>query len=170
MTIPDEFDNVNEAVGSEWEDGTTPFERVHDVISRSYMPATADDIADTARTSTETARKHLDGLDDKGYIVTETAEDGTTTYRRAPRSIVVEQATKILDNTSMDELAARVSEMHERVAEFQAKYDAESPEAAAEPEDSETFREWTTTRRNLAVADVALTIAEAERVVDDRNV
>lgn len=170
MTIPDEFDDINKAVESEWEDSTTPFERVHDVINRAYRPASADEIADTARTSTETARKHLGVLDNKGYIVTEIAEDGTTTYRRAPRSIVVEQATEILDNTSMDELAARVSEMRERVAEFQTEYDAESPESAAEPEDSEAIREWTTTRRNLTFANVALTIAEAKRVIDDSNV
>lgn len=163
MTVPDEFDEVNEAVGSEWEDGTTPFERVREVISHRYTSATVDDIADTAHTSTEDARKYLNVLDDEGFIVTETAEDGGTTYRRAPRSIVVEQATEILDNTSKGELATQVSEMRDRVSEFQAEHDAESPEAAAEREDSEAIREWMTTQRNLAFANAALAIAEAER-------
>lgn len=150
MTRPGEFDDVNEAVGSEWADGTTPVERIHDVISHRYTPTSADEIAETARTSPEIARKRLEELAEEGFIQTKTDEDGTTTYRRAPRSIVMEQASEILNNTTTDELAARVDEMRERV----------------EQEDSKDKRERQTTRRNLAVANAALAIAEASRVVD----
>ena len=42
---PDGFDDVNEAVGAEWENETTPYERVREVISRAYTPVSADAVA-----------------------------------------------------------------------------------------------------------------------------
>ena len=154
MTEPGEIEDINEAVGGEWEAETTSFERVHDVISRTYVPVSAEDIAGTARTSPESARNHLEELADEGFVQTETDSDGGTTYRRSPRSIVVEQALEILDNITTDELAARVSDMSGRV----------------EQEVSEDMREWQATRRNLAVANAALAIDEATQAVDDRKV
>lgn len=183
-TDPDEFDDVNEAVGAEWEAETTPYERVREIISRAYTPVSADAVADTARTSPKTARKHLNALDDEGFVTTGTGENGGTTYRRSSESLVVEQAADILEHVSTDELIARVSEMRERISDFQAEYGVESPEellvertnrtlSEAAPThddlDSETIREWQTTRRNLAFANAALSIANAERFVGDES-
>ncbi|NGM70154.1 transcriptional regulator [Natronolimnobius sp. AArcel1] len=183
-TTPDEFDDVNEAVGAAWEDGTTPYERVREVISRAYTPVSADAVADTARTSPKTARKHLTVLADDGFVTTDTSENGGTTYRRSPESLVVEQAADIREHVSTDELIARVSEMRERISDFQAEYGVESPaellvdrtnqtlsEAATTHDDldSETIREWQTTRRNLAFANAALSIANAERFVGEES-
>lgn len=97
MTIPGEFGDINEAVESEWEDDTTAFERVRETISRAYIPISADSVADTARTSPEVAREHLDALDEEGFVTAATG-NGVTAYRRAPRSIVVEQAVDIVYN------------------------------------------------------------------------
>lgn len=183
-TGPDQFADVNEAVGAEWEDETTPYKRVREVISRAYTPMSADAIAETARTSPKTARKHLNTLADEGFVTTGTGENGATTYRRSSESIVVEQAADILEHVSMDELVARVSEMRERISDFQAEYGVESPEellvdrtnqtlaeAADDHDDldSETLQEWQTTRRNLAFANAALSIANAERFVTDKS-
>lgn len=183
-TNPGEFDDVNEAVGAEWEDETTPYERVREVISRIYTPVAAGAVADTARTSPKTARKHLNALEDEGFVTTETGENGGMMYRRSPESLVVEQAAEIREHVSSDELLARVSEMRERISEFQAEYGVESPEELLVDEtnrtlsetattheelDSETIREWQTTRRNLAFANAALSIANAERFVDDES-
>ncbi|WP_254840917.1 DUF7342 family protein [Natronomonas marina] len=181
-TGPDEFDDINERVGAEWKAETTPYERVREVISRSYDPVTAATVADAARTSPKTARKHLDALDESGFATTGTGENGATTYRRSPESLVVEQAADIREHVSTDELVARVSEMRERISDFQTEYGVESPEellvdrtnetlseAATTHEDidAETIREWQTTRRNLAFANAALSIANAERFVGD---
>ncbi|PSQ24922.1 transcriptional regulator [Halobacteriales archaeon QS_9_67_17] len=182
-TDPEEFENVNEAVGEEWEAETTPHERVREVISRTYTPVSAGTVADTARTSPKTARKHLDTLDDEGFVTTGTGENGGTIYRRSPESLVVEQTADILDRVSTDELISRISEMREQVSEFQAEHGVESPEellvertnqtlseAATHRElDAETVREWQTTRRNLAFANAALSIANAERFVGDES-
>jgi predicted ArsR family transcriptional regulator len=180
----DAFDDVNEAVGAEWEDETTPYERVREVISRAYTPVTADAVADTARTSPKTARKHLNALADAGYVATDTGDHGATTYRRSPQSLVVEQAADIREHVSTDELVARISEMRERISDFQAEYGVESPEellvertnqtlseaaTGREDLDPETIREWQTMRRNLAFANAALSIANAERFVGDES-
>lgn len=177
---PGEFDDVNEAVGEEWEAETTPYERVREVIRRKYTPRSAETVAADARTSPKTARKHLEVLTEEGFVATSTGDHGGTYYRRSPESLVMEQATDILSHVSVDELVNRISAMRETISEFQTEYGVESPEElmveqanqtlseAPENEreiDSATLQEWQTTRRNLAFANAALSIANAERFV-----
>lgn len=181
-TGPDEFTDVNEAVGTDWEAETTPYERVREIISRAYTPVAANTVAETAYTSPKTARKHLNTLAEEGFVTTGTGENGATTYRRSTESLVVEQAAEIREHVSVDELVARISEMRERISDLQAEYGVESPEellvertnrtlveAATDHDDvdPETIQEWQTTRRNLAFANAALSIANAERFVTD---
>lgn len=181
---PEEFTDVNEAIGDDWEAETTPYERVREVISRAYTPLSADSVAEEARTSSKTARKHLNALSEEGFVVTTTGETRGTYYRRSPESLVVEQAADILAHVSINELRERVSEMHEHIGDFQAEYGVESPEelvvdrtnqtlseAASDQEDldADTIREWQTTRRNLAFANAALSIATAERFIDEES-
>lgn len=178
---PDEFEDINEAVGEEWESETTPYERIRQVIARTYMPVSADAVAEDARTSPKTARKHLNTLAQEGFVVTATGEHGGTVYRRSSESLVVEQAADILKHVSTDELVTRIGEMRDQLNNYQQEYGVDSPEeltieqanqTLAEPDsdqsevDTETIREWQTTRRNLAFANAALSIANAERFVD----
>lgn len=176
----DEFADVNESVGEEWEAETTPYERIREIISHTYRPTAADTVAEQSRTSPKTARKHLNTLAEEGFVTTGTGEHGGTTYRRSSESLVVEQANNILQHVSTDELVTRVSEMRTRIRDLQEEYGVESPEELAiertnqtlsenvdsEELDPETVQEWQTTRRNLAFANAALSIATAERFVD----
>jgi len=178
---PEEFADVNEAVGEEWEAETTPYERIRRVVAHTYSPVSADAVADDAQTAPKTARKHLNTLAEEGFVETETGEHGATLYRRSPESLVVEQAADILEHVSTDELVARIQEMREQLSEYQSKFDVESPEELAvdqtnqalvasdptpdEP-DPETIRDWKTLRRNLAFANAALSIGNAEQFVD----
>jgi DNA-binding IscR family transcriptional regulator len=181
---PEAFTDINEAVETNWETETTPYERVREVISRAYTPLSADTVAEDARTSPKTARKHLNVLTDEGFVATDTGESGGIYYRRSPESLVLEQAADVLEHVSTNELRGRVSEMRERISDFQAEYSVESPDelaieranqtlvgAAADHEelDSDMIREWQTTRRNLAFANAALSIANAERFVDGES-
>lgn len=179
-TAPNDFDDVNEAVGEEWEAETTPYERVREVIAHRYTPVAADAVADEARTTPKTARKHLTALADEGFVATEPGENGGTLFRRSPESLVVEQAADILERTTVAELTERVEEMREEITEYQQTYGADSPEALsvdrtnellsggeASDVDPETVRDWQTTRRNLAFANAALSVANAERFVGD---
>jgi len=179
---PEEFTDIDEAVGADWEAETTPYERVRAVISHTYSAVSAESVADDARTSPKTARKHLNTLANEGFVATESGEHGGTVYRRSPESLVVEQAADILEHVSVDELIERIADMRETLSEFQSEYGVGSPEevtvaqtnqALAEPDAEATsirlaeLQEWQMTRRNLAFANAALSIANAERFVDD---
>jgi DNA-binding IscR family transcriptional regulator len=180
-STPDEFEDINEEVSDEWKSETTPYERVRHVIAHTYSPVSADAVAEDAQTSPKTARKHLNTLADDGFVITETGEHGGTTYRRSPESLVVEQAADILSQVSTEELASRIAEMRDQLRDYREEYGVDSPEEltieqtnqtlsesdSSESEiDSEVLQEWQTTRRNLAFANAALSIANAERFVD----
>jgi DNA-binding IscR family transcriptional regulator len=180
-TPPAEFADVNEAVGAEWESETTPYERIRQVIAHTYRPVSADAVADDARTAPKTARKHLNTLADEGFVETTPGDQGGTLYRRSSESLVVEQAADILDHVSTDELVTRIQEMREQLSEYRSKFGVDSPEelavtqtnqaltedgASQDEIDPETIREWKTLRRNLAFANAALSIGNAEQFVD----
>jgi len=177
---PEEFADVNEAVGEEWEAETTPYERIRHVVAHTYSPVSADSVADDARTAPKTARKHLNTLADEGFVETTPGEQGGTLYRRSPESLVVEQAVGILEHVSTDELVSRIQEMREQLTEYRSEFGVESPEELAVDQtnqtlsesgstqveiDSETIREWKTLRRDLALANAALSIGNAEQFV-----
>lgn len=178
---PEEFSDVNEAVGGEWESETTPYERIRHVIAHTYSPVSADAVAEDARTAPKTARKHLNTLAEEGFVETETGEHGGTLYCRSSESLVVEQAADILEHVSTDELVVRIQEMREQLSEYQSKFGVESPkelavdqtnqalaasESTPDEPDPEVIREWKTLRRNLAFANAALSIGNAEQFVD----
>jgi predicted ArsR family transcriptional regulator len=179
-TPPEEFADVNEAVAEDWVTETTPYERVRTVIRTTYTQVSADTVAETARTTPKTARKHLENLAEEGYVTTEPGEYGATQYRRSPESLVVEQAAEILEEVSTDELVDRIGEMRDRLEELRSEYGADSPEELTVERANQTLsgdkeateiapaelQEWQTTRRNLAFANAALSIANAERFVD----
>lgn len=181
QSLPDEFEDVTDAVSDEWESETTPYERVRQVIAHAYSPVSADAVAEDARTSPKTARKHLTALASEGFVETAPGDHGGTIYRRSPESLVLEQATDILKQLSTDELRTRIEELREKLTEYRTEYGVSSPAeltvertnhllAGSDTEQSEidadTLRDWQTTRRNLAFANAALSIANAKQVVN----
>ena len=154
---PEAFTDVNEAVSEEWAAETTPSERVRAVVARTYSPVSADAVADEARTSPKTARKHLEALAREGFVTTEPGEYGATTYRRSPESLVVEQAAALLERRSTDELAERIETMRERLADYRAEFGVESPEAL------------TVDRTNRALADDSATDADDSAAATDAD-
>jgi predicted ArsR family transcriptional regulator len=166
--------DLNERVVDEWTAETTPVERVVAVARRTRDPASAEDIAERARTSTGEARTHLDRLAAIGHLdrITDADDGGPTRYRRDPVWAVGERARELLDEADADELAARIAELENELATYRAKHDAGAPEAAPDIGDSERA-DWTTTRRNLQIARVARRLEEAASVavpsVEDRG-
>lgn len=181
---PAEFTDINEAVRAEWESETTPYERIRHTIAHTYTPVSAATVADRARTAPKTARKHLNALAEEGFVNTTTGENGGTLYRRSPESLVIEQAADILDQVSTDELVTRIQEMRQQCNEYQSELGVDSPEeltvkrtnqmlsdssAGQDEIDAQTVREWKTLRRNLAFANAALSISNAERFVGGKG-
>jgi len=162
--------DVNEAVVDEWVEETTPFERVYDVVRRTYDPQSADEIGERARVSPTTARKHLRTLEDAGEVTA--SQDGQTTlYRRSETAVVTEHAKALLAERTTEEIASGIAEMKATIRDWRDEYDVESPEEFArtmDVDDADDDRgalltEWQTTRRNLALAQAALAIGEASR-------
>ena len=161
--------DVNEQVEAEWIEETMPGERVRSVIKHTYVPESVRYISDRARTSEETAHKHLLHLVEDGFVEETDDPERGTMYRRSPESLVLEQARDIRDRVDADTLVARVAEMQERIREYREETGADTPEDVALQDqllDKETLRDWQTTRRNLAFARVALALSAAEDPIE----
>jgi hypothetical protein len=162
--------DVNELVAEEWETETTPGERVRTVMRRTYDPQSVATIADRARTSETTARKHLGVLAEDGFVEAVSLPDERGTwYRRSPRSIVLERAQRLLDSVDIETLSARVTELRETVRGFEEQTGVESPRAAVVADaglNAEATTEWQTARRNLKLARAALALADATDAVE----
>lgn len=160
--------DVNDAVVEEWVGETTPFERVYQVSRRTYDPASAAQIADRARVSPTTARKHLRTLESAGEVIT-TQDGQTTRYRRSETAIVTEHAQALLAEQTPEEIASGITEMKTQIQGWREEYGVDSPEEFARKLDIDDadsdhgalLTEWQTTRRNLALAQAALAIGEA---------
>ena len=182
--LPELFDDVNKEVVEEWKQETSPYTRIREIISHAYTPQPVASIATRAHVSEKTARKHLNTLADDGFVSTQPGDHGATLYSRSSESLVVEQATDILEELSVAELRERVSELRSTIRDFQEKYDAESPEELSVKAADEALTtqnvdhdqvdadllEWETTRRNLAFTNAALSISSAKRFITDENV
>ena len=181
---PEPFDDVNEEVVKEWKQETSPYTRIREIIGHAYTPQPVASIATQAHVSEKTARKHLNTLAADGFVSTQPGDHGATLYSRSSESLVVEQATDILEELSVAELRERVSELRSTIRDFQETYDAESPEELSVKAADETLTtqnvdhaqvdadllEWKTTRRNLAFANAALSISSAQRFINRRRV
>lgn len=171
--IPDggtERSDVNDDVVEEWVEETTPFDRVYEIIRRTYDPTSASQIADRARISSTTARKHLRTLVDAGEVTT--SRDGQTLlYRRSETGIVTEHAQSLLAERTLEEIASGIAAMKTQIQDWRDEHGVDSPEELARELDIDDadsdygvlLREWQTTRRNLALAQATLTIGEARR-------
>ncbi|QLG29524.1 winged helix-turn-helix transcriptional regulator [Halorarum halophilum] len=154
----------------EWVEETTPFERVYEIVRQTYDPESTAQLAERARVSPTTARKHLRTLVDAGDVTT-TQDGQTTRYRRSETAIVTEHAQSLLAERTPEEIASRIAEMKAALQEWREEYGVESPEefareldvADADSDHGTVLTEWQTTRRNVALAQAALAIGEATR-------
>ena len=165
-----EHRDVNDVVEEEWIEETTPFERVYEVISRVYDPLSAAQIAERARVSATTARKHLRTLESAGEVTT--SQNGqTTNYRRSETAIVTEHAQSLLAERTPEEIASGIADMKARIQAWREEYGVDSPEEFARELDigdadsdyGALLTEWQTTRRNLALAQATLAIGEVSQ-------
>lgn len=166
----DETGDVNEIAEREWKAATTAFERVESVLDRTTEWQSASDIAERARVSEPTARKHLSALAESGRASTNETGTGTQ-FRRNPDRRRLERVQQLADEHSRAALERSIREMKTRIREFEDEYGAASPEELVdrlEPDDEDGWNNlsrWKTTRRNLAFAKTALSFKET-RVVD----
>lgn len=155
--------DVNEAVVEEWRAETTPFERVREVLRSTTEPEYAGELADRARVSEPTARKHLRVLADAGLADTVETSRGTR-YKRSQQTVAMRRISELHTRLSRAELAEGIRDLRADVRAFQDEYDATDPDDLAlqlESDDSDAWRvvaEWRALEQNLDVAQAALAL------------
>ncbi|WP_081927023.1 winged helix-turn-helix domain-containing protein [Halobellus rufus] len=167
MTDPEPIDDrwqgdVNEAVVEDWKADTTTFERVRQIIDVTTDPQTAAEIADRARVSEPTARKHLSALAETGRVKAIATDDGTR-YMRAPQMLAMRRIADIHREHTKDEIREAIRELREERRELQERHDADDVDELTldlEPGDDgwEDLTRWQQIDQNLKIAQAALAL------------
>lgn len=153
-------------VEEDWTDETTALERVAAIAKTLTEDATAQEIAERARVSPPTARKHLESLEEVGLVVSE-QRGRTAYYRRNEEELLVQRIREIRADHSREEIIDGIRRMKETIANLEDRHDVASPAELARELDAddeagwEDLTEWRTTRQNLAVAQAAVSYDEA---------
>ncbi|QIO24249.1 winged helix-turn-helix domain-containing protein [Haloarcula sp. JP-L23] len=154
--------DVNEAVVEEWKDETSPFERVKEVLLSTTSFQYAGTIAERARVSEPSARKHLRTLADSGFAATENTGQGTR-FKRSSESIAMERIKELHTELTRDELITGIQSLKSQIQAYQDEYDVTNPDDLAlelEPADDgwEIISQWQAIEENLDLAQAALSL------------
>lgn len=154
--------DVNEAAVEEWVEETTPFERVRNVLDVTTEPEFAKEIAERARVSEPTARKHLSTLVEAGQAETVTAEQGTR-YKRSAQAVAMRRIAEIHREYSKRELTDAIESLRDQIASLREEFDANDPddlafELESDDEGWQAVARWRTLETNLDVAKAALAL------------
>jgi DNA-binding transcriptional regulator GbsR (MarR family) len=116
-------------------DGPPPFDRpfededtkqrVYGAVLHARDPMTAAEIAERADCSTESARTHLSFYADLGIVIRH--EGRPVRYERNDDYFEWRRVNELARENSVEELQTQVSELTDRIEEYQEKYDADSP-------------------------------------------
>ena len=163
MTDADHWEgDVNEAAVEDWKADTTTFERVRQIIDVTTEPQSASEIADRARVSDPTARKHLAALAETGRVKTITTDAGTR-YMRAPQMLAMRRVADIHREHTKDEIRQAIQDLKQERRGFQEEYDVVDVDELTlelEPGDDgwQDLTRWQQIEQNLEIAQAALTI------------
>jgi len=154
--------DVNEAAVKDWTADTTTFERVRQIIDVTTEPQSASEIAERARVSEPTARKHLSALAETGRVKTITTESGTR-YMRAPQMLAMRRIADIHREHTKEEIRQAIQDLKEERRDFQDHYDvADVDELTLELEPGNEgwgdLTRWQQVEQNLEIAQAALTL------------
>ena len=167
MTDPEHADDlgegdVNEAVVEDWKADTTTFERVRQIIDVTTEPQTASEIAERARVSPPTARKHLSALAETGRVKAIATDDGTR-YMRAPQMLAMRRIADIHREHTKDEIREAIRDLKAERQELQERHDADDVDELTldlGPDDDgwEDLARWQQIEQNLEIAQAALAL------------
>ncbi|MFC7029367.1 winged helix-turn-helix domain-containing protein [Halomicroarcula sp. GCM10025710] len=108
--------------------GEDTFSRVYDVAMGITSPTPAAEIADVADCSPNAAKKHLDRLAKMG-IVSVNRDGRPVQYERNEGYLEWQDASRIADELTVEEIIDRVSGLEEERAEYEDEFDATDPTA-----------------------------------------
>jgi len=167
-----EFDPVPESDGVEtvrehWRDGVDTFDRVYDTLLGCSEPTSAADVAEIADCSRNAAKKHLDRLVDLGVA---RADRGgrPVRYERNDGYLEWQEASRIADELTVDEIVDRVRELEARGEEFADRFGTATPDAVSvfECDDHDAIHErmaavseWRAVERDVRLYELARRLA-----------
>lgn len=154
--------DVNEAVIAEWKADTSTFDRVSQIVSVTTEPQTASQIADRARVSPPTARKHLSSLVDVGRVKALSTDSGTT-YMRSPQTLAMRRISAIHGEHTKDEIVDTIEDLKEQIADLRDEFEVDDVDELAlslEPgeEGWQRVARWRQIEENLDIAQAALAL------------
>jgi len=165
-----EFDPAPESTATEprWQQGEDTFSRVYDVAMGITSPTPAAEIADVADCSPNAAKKHLDRLAKMG-IVSVNRDGRPVQYERNEGYLEWQDASRIADELTVEEIIDRVSELEEERADYEDEFDATDPTAVSvyDQDSHEAIHdrmtavsEWRGVIRDIRLYELARQLAE----------
>lgn len=123
-----EFDPAPDAGTTQrrWQEGTDTFGRVYAVALGITTPTAYTEIADLADCSPNAAKKHLERLAEMG-IVRADRESRPAHYERNDGYLEWQDASRIADELSVDEIIDRVAMLEDKRTEYETEFGATDP-------------------------------------------
>lgn len=154
--------DVNEAAVEKWTADTTAFDRVREVLDVTTEPQTAAVIAERARVSEPTARKHLDVLAETGRVKPIETDAGRT-YMRSPQALAMRRIAAIHREHTSEEIRETIRDLKSELAAFREQYevsDVDELVVVLGPDDDgwQDVARWRQVEQNLDVAQAALSL------------
>lgn len=160
-------DALEEEMAS-WEQTHDTRQRIKDVMVGVREPTPVSGIADRARCSTKTARKHLEELVEE-RIVSKVADPQGARYRRNDEYFAWRRAHRLSVEHAEPELLDQLDALEDEDRSYRERFDAESPtDVEFPPEDAgheeihelwEALTAWETLRSDIERRREALRLA-----------
>lgn len=155
--------DVNEAVLSEWQSETSPFDRVKEVLLATTTAQYASEIAERARVSEPSARTHLETLADAGLADRDDAGRGTR-YKRSRETIAMARIRELHSELTKPELVDGIRDLKGEIEAYREEYGVTEPDDLAlelDADDGEGWNaisRWRALEENLKIAQAALSL------------
>ncbi|WP_222918337.1 winged helix-turn-helix domain-containing protein [Natrinema sp. SYSU A 869] len=155
--------DVNETVIEEWRAETSPFDRVKEVLLATTTPQYAGAIAERARVSEPSARKHLQTLAEAGLAEREATGRGTR-YKRSRETVAMGRIRELHAELTKAELVDGIRDLKEKIETYREEYGVMDPNDLAlelEADDGEgwtAISRWRALEENLKIAQAALSL------------
>lgn len=146
-----------------WKEHTTAFDRVQSVATTVSKPRSVSYLADEAHVAENTARDHLERLVSLNVLLKTDHDDGAL-YSPDPLHTRIRTLRELLEEHDRDGLIALKTEVQSTIEEWEADYNADSPDElrsrAAETDTASQTRELRKTVSDWELALYRLSVLE----------
>lgn len=151
-----------------WRDDTDTFGRVYDAVLGIPEPTPYAEIAEVADCSPNAAKKHLDRLAEMG-VVRADRDSRPARYERNDGYLEWQDASRIAEELSVDEIIDRVERLERRKVEFEDRFGTTDPGAVsvfehgdheAVHERMDAVSEWQSIERDIRLYELARQLAQ----------